>query len=346
MDKVRKGKVVTFGEIMARIEPKGLFKFIQTDELRISYAGAEANVCAALAMFGEHTSFVTKLPDNVIARSALARLRMLGADVSDVTLGGERMGVFYLERGASQRPPCILYDRKYSSMSQAASNDFNWDHIFEGAVWFHFTGITAAIGPQMPAICEEACKEAKKRGISISCDINYRHNLWEKEEAATVMKRLVPYVDLLLGGYRDATDFLDCKTVAEDWTESGVPSQKGYAHLARQIQEQYGCKEIIFTLRQDISASDNKWAALLYSEGKLYFSKEYLIHLVDRIGGGDSLCAGAIYACLNRYTPQQTIEFAAAASCLKQTTEYDFCLSSVDEVLSLVNEGGTGRIQR
>lgn len=339
------GKIVTFGEIMLRLAPSGYLKFIQADSFDLNYTGAEANVAVSLSNFGLETDFVTKLPKNDITFAAVAKMRQFGVGVSNIVYGGDRLGVYYLERGASQRPSKVIYDRKYSSLSMATKEDFDWDKIFEGASWFHFTGITAAIGENMPGICEEACKAAHDRGIIVSCDLNYRKNLWSEEEASTTMRKLVRYVDVLIGNEEDAEKTLGI--IPEDTNVvDGKLSYEAYEKLAAKVAEEYGCCKVAFTLRTSISASDNKWAAMLYTGGKAYFSKTYTIHMVDRVGGGDSFGAGLIYALSQNLESHNAIEYAVAASCLKQTMEMDFNLATVDDVIKLMEGDGSGRVQR
>lgn len=339
------GKVVGFGEVMARLSAPGYLKVIQAEQYNVSYAGAEANVCVSLSRFGLETEFVTKAPDNDVTQSMMMNLRKFGVGLRHVVLGGDRLGVYYIERGASQRPSKVTYDRKYSAVSMASREDFDWERIFEGASWFHFTGITAGLSDAMPAICEDACKAAKAKGITISCDLNYRKLLWTPQKAKVVMSHLVTYVDVLIGNEEDAETTLGMKPEGTDITK-GKLDYDAYTKLASAIAEKFGCKSVAFTLRGSLSASDNKWAALLYTGGKSYFSKEYLIHLVDRVGGGDSFSAGLIFALYSGYEPQDAVEFAVAASCLKQTIESDFNLSTVQDVKNLVGGDGSGRVQR
>ncbi|MEG0751256.1 MAG: sugar kinase [Oscillospiraceae bacterium] len=339
------GKVVTFGEIMLRMAPRGYLKFIQADNFDINYTGAEANICVSLSNFGLDTSFVTKLPDNDISRVALSTLKKFGVGVGEVVFGGDRMGTYYLERGASQRPSKVIYDRKYSSISMSSGSDYDWKTIFKNAEWFHFTGITAALSDGMPAICEEACKAAKAAGVRISCDLNYRKNLWSPENAQRVMSALVSYCDVIIGNEEDADKTLGIKPPRTD-VQSGKLDPEAYAETARLIQEKYGCDGVAFTLRTSRSASDNAWAGMYYTAGKAHYSKSYDIHMVDRVGGGDSFGAGLIYALISKMDAQKAIEFAVAASCLKQTMEFDFNLATVDDVKRLMGGDGSGRVQR
>ena len=330
---------------MVRLEAPGYHKIIQSNEFGVSYAGAEASVSVFLSRMGLKTQYVTKLPKNEVAETALSRLRMHGVGLDHVARGGERIGVYYIERGASQRASKVVYDRKYSSVSEASGADFDWDAIFENAAWFHFTGITAALSPGMPEICLTALKVAKSKGVTVSCDLNYRRNLWSEEKAREVMTSLMPYVDVLVGNEEDAEKCLGLAPRDTDVT-GGSLSYNAYGDLAEQIHGRFGTKHIAFTLRSSLSANDNKWAGMLYTDGKSHFSKEYLIHIVDRVGSGDSFAAGMIYALHQGYEPSRAIEFAVAASALKHTLEQDFNLSSKEDIELLMGGDSSGRIQR
>ncbi len=338
-------KVVGFGDFMLRLNPEGYLKFIQADRFVVNYTGAEANVCTALSYMGIDTEFVTRLPENAIADCALANLRKFNVGTSYIAKGGERIGVFYAEKGASQRPSKIVYDRKGSSFATCNAFDFDWNKIFDGADHFHFTGITPALGENVAAACEAACIAAKKMGLTVSCDLNYRKNLWTREQAKATMTRLLSYVDILVANEEDSADVLGIHAKDTDIV-SGVLSREGYIDVAKQINEAYGIPHVAITLRKSISASDNDWSALLYTGKKAYFSKEYRIHIVDRVGGGDSFAAGLIYAFGQQLSDQDKIEFAAAASCLKQSIELDVNLSSPSDVFALMGGDGSGRVQR
>ncbi len=337
--------VVGFGDFMLRLNPEGYLKFIQADKFVVNYTGAEANVCTALAYMGMDTRFVTKLPENAIADCAVANLRKFGVGTQNIVRGGERIGLFYAEKGASQRPSKIVYDRKNSAFATCSAEDFDWDTIFDGASHFHFTGITPALGESVAAATEAACKAAKARGITVSCDLNYRKNLWTRDQAKETMSKLLYYVDILIANEEDASDVLGINAKDTDII-SGKLNREGYIDVARQISETFNIPSVAITLRKSISASDNDWSALLYKDGVPHFSKEYHIHLVDRVGGGDSFGAGLIYAMLNGLDDQQIIEFAAAASCLKQTIELDVNLSTPADVYALMGGDGSGRVQR
>lgn len=338
-------KMVGFGDFMLRLNPGGYLRFIQADRFQVNYTGAEANVCVSLAMMGIETDFVTRLPDNAIAEAGVAQLRKFGVGVGHIAYGGERMGVFYAEKGASQRPSKIVYDRKYTSIATCSYDDFDWDAIFDGASNFHITGITPALSSTAPQVCAEACRKAKEMGLTVSCDLNYRKNLWSEAEAKACMTRLMPYIDVLVANEEDAEKVLGIKARDTDVT-SGRLNRESYVDVADQICRIYGTQTVAVTLRRSISASDNEWSAMLYTGGRAYFSRKYMIHLVDRVGGGDSFSAGLLYGLMNGYTPQETVEYAAAASCLKQTIELDFNLSTHEEVEKLVAGDGSGRVQR
>lgn len=337
--------VVGFGDFMLRLNPEGYLKFIQADKFVVNYTGAEANVCTALSYMGMPTRFVTKLPENAIGDCAVANLRKYNVGTEYIAKGGERIGIFYAEKGASQRPSKIVYDRKNSSFATCSAEDFDWNKIFDGASHFHFTGITPALGANVAEACEKACIAAKERGITVSCDLNYRKNLWTRQQAKETMTKLLKFVDVLIANEEDASDVLGINAKDTDII-SGKLSREGYVDVAKQISETYDIPAVAITLRKSISASDNDWSALLYKDGKPYFSKEYHIHLVDRVGGGDSFGAGLIYAMLNGLEDGQIIEFAAAASCLKQSIELDVNLSSPADVFALMGGDGSGRVQR
>lgn len=337
--------VVCFGEMLVRLSPDGYLRFPQAKSFNISYSGAEGNVAVALSNFGIPTKMVTKLPDNDISKCVVHTLKSYGVDTSAIVYGGERIGVYYLEKGASQRPSKIIYDRKHSSLTEADESDFDWDTIFSDAQWFHFTGITAALSPAAARNCKTACIKAKEHGVKISCDLNYRKTLWSREQARAVMIPLMEYVDVLFSNEEDCYDALGVAVEGSD-IEKGIISKKGYSLLAKELQERFGFEKVVITLRESISASDNGWSGILYTDGKVYESRKYSIHLVDRVGGGDSFASGMIYALITGMDPQQAIEFAAAASCLKQTIEFDYNLSSVEEILALANGNGSGRVIR
>lgn len=338
-------KVITFGEIMLRLEPEGYNRFVQAEKYLATYGGGEANVAVSLANYGIDAAFVTKLPKHEIGQAAVNSLRKFGVDTSYIARGGERVGIYFLEKGASQRPSKVIYDRADSSIATAKSEDFDWDKIFEGVDWFHFTGITPALNPAIADICLEACKAAAARNITISCDLNYRKKLWTKEEAGKTMDALCKYVNVCIANEEDAADVFGIRAEGTDVT-GGKVNHEGYKEVAAKLQERFGFKTVAITLRTSISANDNQWAAMLYENGEYYFSKSYNMHIVDRVGGGDSFGGGLIYASLQNMDSQKKIEFAVAASCLKHSIEGDFNMVSVDEVLKLAEGDGSGRVQR
>ncbi|MBQ9354646.1 MAG: sugar kinase [Clostridia bacterium] len=338
-------KVVTFGEIMLRLAPNGYYRFFQDDQFQATFGGGEANVAVSLANFGLDSTYVTKVPDHAIGQAAVNSLRYFGVDTSKITRGGERVGIYYLEKGASQRGSVCIYDRKYSAIQQATTADFNWDNIFDGADWFHFTGITPALGENMVKICKEACIKAKEKGVKISCDLNYRGKLWTRDEARKAMTELCKYVDVCISNEEDAKDVFGIEAENTDIT-GGKLNKEGYKSVAKQLADKFGFEKVAITLRTSISASDNNWAAMLYDGNDYNFSKEYKLHIVDRVGGGDSFGAGLIYAILNGKSSKDTIEFAVAASALKHSIEGDFNRVTVKEAEKLAGGDGSVRVQR
>lgn len=339
-------KIVGFGDMLVALSPPGYMRFLQSDTMNVNYTGAEANVCVSLARFGETAEFVTRLPDNAVSECAIACIRKYGVNTQKVVYGGERIGVIYTEKGASQRPSTVVYDRGHTSIATAQPGDFDWERILDDQVgWFHFTGITAALGDGTAMLCMEACRMAKKKGITVSCDLNYRRNLWSQEKAKSVMEPLLSYVDVLIANEEDADKVLGIHAENTN-VNRGVINKDGYIDVARQICEKYGVKKVGITLRKSLSASDNLWSAMLYDGKESFFSKEYSVHIVNRVGGGDSFAAGLIYALGNGYPAAEAVAFAVAASCLKHSIEYDFNLVTVDEVRKLAGGDGSGRICR
>jgi 2-dehydro-3-deoxygluconokinase len=338
-------RVITFGEIMLRFAPEGYNRLFQTPVLNGTFGGGEANVAVSLSNFGVDAGFVTKLPDNAIADACVRELRGFGVDVRYIARGGERMGVYYMEKGASCRPSNVIYDRAHSSISTAVASDFDWDKIFDGADWFHFTGITPALSDELANITLTAVKVAKSKGLSVSCDLNYRKKLWTREKAGMVMSTLMPYVDLCICNEEDAKDVFNIVAEGTD-IEKGSLSRDGYKGVAQKLVERFGFKKVAITLRESFSANDNDWSAMLYDGVDAYFSNKYSLHIVDRVGGGDSFGAGLIYGFVNGFDNKSALEFAVAASALKHTIEGDFNRVGVKEVESLLKNGGSGRVQR
>ncbi|MGL5973158.1 MAG: PfkB family carbohydrate kinase [Oscillospiraceae bacterium] len=338
-------KVVTFGEIMLRLAPQGYLRFSQAETFGGTYGGGEANVAVSLSNYGFDARFVTKLPKHEIGQAAVNSLRKYGVNTSEIVRGGERVGIYYLEKGASQRPSKVVYDRAYSAIGLAERSEFDWNSILDGVEFFHFTGITPALGGNLPDICEDALKVCKEKNITVSCDLNYRNNLWSKQEAKETMSKLMKYVNVCIANEEDAADIFDIKASNTDIT-TGKLNHEGYKEAAKLLAEKFNFDKVAFTLRGSISANDNNWAAMIYDGNGYYFSKQYLVHIVDRVGGGDSFAGGFICALLNKLPMQEAVDFAVAASCLKHAIEGDFNLVTVDEVLKLAKGDGSGRVQR
>jgi len=340
-------RFVTFGEIMMRLNPEGYLRFVQTDRFEVSYAGGEANVAVSLANYGLDAGFVTKLPANPLGEAARNAVRHFGVETKGIVWGGPRVGLYFVEKGASQRASKVIYDRAGSSIALAKRKDFDWAKILKGAKWFHFTGITPALGGELPAICLDALKYCKAHKITVSCDLNYRSKLWSKAEAGKCMAKLVPYVDVLIANEADAADVFGIVGEGSD-VESGKLDKEGYVSVAEQLVKRFGCRKVAITLRTSLSAFDNLWAGMLYDAKakKACFSTEYKVHIVDRVGGGDSFGGGLIYALASGKNTQAAIDFAVAASALKHSIEHDFNLVTVSEVETLAAGNGTGRVQR
>ena len=338
-------KAVTFGEIMMRLNPPEYLRLVQTDTLEASFAGGEANVAVSLANFGVDTAFVSAVPEHEIGQSAVNALRRYGVDTRYMLRMGKRLGVYYVEKGASQRPSKVIYDRAGSSVTEATPETFDWDTIFTGVQWFHVTGITPALGGKLPEVCLAACRAAKAHGVTVSCDLNYRKKLWSREEAGKTMATLMPYVDLLIANEEDAYDVFGVAARNTD-AGSGRLDRAAYEDVARQLNERFGIPKIAITLRKSISASVNEWCGMLYTGGQAYYAPNYTVQIVDRVGGGDSFAAGMIYSLLEGYDPQKAVNFAVAASCLKHTISHDFNLVSVAEVELLAEGNASGRVQR
>lgn len=340
-------RIITFGEIMLRLNPESYLRFVQSPKFEATYAGGEANVAVSLANYGMDAAFVSKVPEHDIGQCAINALRQYGVDTSNVLRGGARLGLYYVEKGASQRPSKVLYDRAGSSIATAEPEEFDWEQIFAGADWFHWTGITPALSENMAKACLNACKAAKKLGLTVSCDLNYRNKLWTKEEAGACMAQLMPYVDVCIANEEDCKDVFGIAAENTDIT-SGKLGYDGYVSVARQMASRFGCKKVAITLRSSLSAFDNDWAGMLYDAATdvAVLSPTYRIHIVDRVGGGDSFGGGLIYSLITGKNDQAAINFAVAASCLKHTIEHDFNLVTVTEVENLAGGNASGRIQR
>ncbi len=338
-------KVVCFGEIMLRLSTPGYSRFIQAGSFDATYGGGEANVAVSLANYGLDSFYVTKLPDNPIGHAALNHLRRFGVRTEHIIRGGERLGIYFLETGASQRPSKVVYDRSHSSISAIQPGEIDWKRVFEGAKWFHFTGITPALSDNAAHATLEAAKTAREMGLTVSCDLNYRKKLWSTEKARSVMGQLIKYVDISIGNEEDAGKVFGIKAQSTDIT-SGKLNREGYREVAKRLVEEYGLKMAAITLRESYSASDNGWSVMLYDGSGFFISRKYKVHIVDRVGGGDSFAGGLIYSLINGYDGQKAVEFAAAASCLKHTIPGDFNHVTAAEVTGLMEGDGSGRVQR
>lgn len=339
------GKIICFGEIMLRLNPAENLRFLQADSFYASYAGSEASVAVSLANFGLNSGFVSKIPRNEIGQAAVNSLRKFGVDTSLINRGGERLGIYFVEKGASQRPSKIIYDRRYSAISMASNNDFEWDEIFKGVEWFHFSGITPALGDNVADICFEACKEAKKRNIKISCDLNYRNKLWAPKKALEIMTKLMQYVDILIGNEEDAEKVFGIKGNESNSSFQSI-NYNSYRDIAKELKDRFDLELVALTLRESISANRNLWSGILYDGKEYYISDKYDIDIVDRLGAGDSFAAALIYSLITNFSLKKSIDFSIAASCLKHTIEYDLNLISIEEVEKLINGDKFGRVQR
>jgi 2-dehydro-3-deoxygluconokinase len=330
---------------MLRLNPEGYLRFTQAGRFEASYAGGEANVAVSLANYGIDAAFVTKAPAHEIGQAALNELRRFGVDTGSIIRGGDRLGVYYVEKGASQRASKVIYDRANSAIALAKPGEFDWRAIFKGADWFHFTGITPALSPDAAAACMEAVKTARELGLSVSCDLNYRKKLWDGETAGRIMGGLMPFVDLCIANEEDAADVFGIRADNSN-VSRGELNREGYVSVARQLSQRFGFGAVAITLRGSISASDNTWSGMLYRDGKTYFAPTYTVRIVDRVGGGDSVCGALIRCLLEGQEDQEAINFAAAASCLKHSIEHDFNLVSIQEAEALAAGTASGRVQR
>lgn len=340
-------KVVTFGELMLRLQPYDYLRFIQTDSFEATFGGGEANVAVSLANYGVDVDFVTKLPAHAIGQMAVNSLRKYGVGTDKITRGGDRVGIYFLEKGASQRGSVCIYDRAHSAIQESTPADFNWAEIFKGVDWFHFTGITPALGEGCVDLCIEACKAAKKAGAKISCDLNYRQKLWTRDQARAAMTKICEYVDVCISNEEDAKDVFGIEAENTD-INGGKLNKEGYKSVAKQLADKFHFEKVAITLRESISAFDNDWSGMLYdvASNQYCFSKLYHLHIIDRVGGGDSFGGGLIYSLLSGKNTQDAIEFAVAASALKHSIEGDYNMVSVSEVEKLAGGNGSGRVQR
>ncbi len=338
-------KIVTFGEIMLRLQPPGHQRFIQAQTLEATFGGGEANVAVSLANYGADAYFVTKLPSNPIGDKCVAELKKYSVRTDYIARGGERLGIYFIEKGASQRASQVVYDRAYSAVSTVSGAEFDWDTIFDGADWFHFTGITPALGDAAADATLTACKKAREKGVKVSCDLNFRKKLWTSEKANKVMSEIMPFVNVVIANEEDSEKVFGIKASNTNIT-GGHLSDEGYHEVCKKLKDKFGFDKVAITLRESISASINNWSGLLYDGESFYKSKKYEINIVDRVGGGDSFGGGLIYSLLSGFNMQDSIEFAVAASCLKHSVEGDFNIVTADEVKSLAKGDGSGRVQR
>ena len=341
-------KVVTFGEIMLRLSTPDYKRFVQADNFDVNFGGGEANVAVSLANFGFDSYFISKLPSHEIGQAAVNSLRKYGVKTDYVVRGGDRVGIYFLETGASQRASKVIYDRSNSSVTSLKKDELDWNKVFENAKWFHWTGITPALGKDAQECLVEACKAAKKAGVTISADLNYRAKLWSEKEAQSVMIPLMEYVDVCISNEEDAEKSLGFKAGTTN-VEKASLDETGYSELAKELKNKFNFKVVAITLRESFSASKNGWSAILHDDKDCkipYRSKRYEIQIVDRVGGGDSFSGGLIFGLLKKNNTKEALEFAVAASCLKQTIPGDFNFVSISEVEKLAKGSGSGRVER
>ena len=338
-------KIVTLGEIMLRLSPEGNSRFVQVDSFDVIWGGGEANVAVSCANYGHNAYFVSKLPKHEIGQAAVNALRRYGVNTDFIARGGDRVGIYYCETGASMRPSKVIYDRAHSAIAEAKPEDFDFDAIMEGADWFHWSGITPAISDAAAELTRLACEAAKRHGVTVSVDLNFRKKLWTTEKAQQVMRPLMKYVDVCIGNEEDAELCLGFKPDAD--VEAGETSAEGYRGIFRAMAEEFGFKYVVSTLRESFSATHNGWKAMIYNGTDFYESRRYDINpIVDRVGGGDSFSGGLIHGLLTMSTQGEALEFAVAASALEHTVPGDFNLVSIAEVEALAGGNANGRVQR
>lgn len=342
---MHKKAAVFFGELLMRLGTRGYQRFVQANEFEVGYTGAEANCAVSLTNFGLDAFVVSAVPDTDIGQACINYFRRFGVNTDYIRRSGRRLGTFYLEKGASQRPSQVIYDRSGSSITELAVGDLPWKEILANKDWFHFSGTAPALSDNMPSVVEEACRTAKEQGLIVSCDLNYRSKLWSSERAQKVMSGLMKYVDVLFANEEDADKIFGIKAPGAEVVLAKV-DKAGYVDVAKELSSRFSLEFVAITLRQSISASDNNWSAMLYDRRESYFSKKYSVHLVDRVGGGDAFSGALIYSLLIGMKPQDAIEFATAASCLKQTIPGDFNLVCCEEVMTLVSGDASGRVKR
>jgi len=330
---------------MLRLATPGYLRLNQAPVLEMTFGGGEANVAVSLALFGEEAAFVTRLPKNDVAEACVQRLRGFGVETKSILRGGERMGIYFLETGASQRASTVTYDRAHSAIAEIDPAELKWEAILKGADWFHFTGITPALSDRAAQAALDGAKAARQLGITVSCDLNFRKKLWSTEKAGKVMGGLMEFVDICIANEEDAEKVFGVKASGAEVTEGKIDHDR-YVDVAAKLTERFKFKGVAITLRESFSASHNGWSGLYYTGGKAHFSRRYDVQIVDRVGGGDSFAAGLVYALGKKKTAQEAIEFAVAASCLKHTISGDYNLVKLSEVEGLLGGDGSGRVQR
>ena len=339
-------KAVFFGELMMRLATKRYERLVQAHELEVDYTGAEANVGVSLVNYGLEATMVSAVPDNPVGQACINAMRQYGLNIDYVKRLGFRLGIYFVETGAAQRPSTFLYNRKGSAITELRVGDFDWDEIFRGKHWFHVTGITPALADSVAELTQEAAIAARRNGLTVSCDLNYRKKLWPLDKAQRVMTELMGCVDVLFTNEEEAEMMFGIRARDTD-IHAGVLSAEGYDDVARQLFERFNLRYAVITLRESLSATVNNWSGMFYDGKEFYHSRKYHIdHIVDRIGGGDAFSGGFIYGILTGMPPQETLEFATAASCLKHTIHRDFNLVTLEEVMALMQGEGSGRIQR
>ncbi len=338
-------KIVTLGEIMLRLSPEGFRRITEADRFEIIWGGGEANVAVSLANYGHHAVFVSRLPQHEVGQSAVNALRRYGVDTTAIARGGERVGIYYCETGASMRPSKVIYDRAHSAISEATEKDFDFDAIMEGADWFHWSGITPALSDNCARLTCLACEAAVRHGVTVSVDLNFRKKLWTSERARSIMRPLMKYVDVCIGNEEDAELCLGFKPEAD--VEAGHTDAAGYHGIMAAMAQEFGFRYVASTLRESYSASHNGWKAVIYDGENFFESKRYDINpIIDRVGGGDAFSGGLIHGLLTMPSVAEALEFAVAASALKQTIPGDFNLVTAAEVAALAGGAANGRVQR
>lgn len=338
-------RVVTFGEIMLRLTPPGYQRLIQARSLDMVYGGAEANVAVALARFGVDAAYVTKLPKNSLGDAVIEELRRYGVDTSHIARGGERLGTYYLERGAGVRGSEVLYDRANSAIACAGASDFDWGEIFAGANWFHFTGITPALSEGVLDATVNACKKARELNMTISCDINFRSKLWDTKTAGEKLGELLKYVDICIVNEEHAAMLFGIQAPGKEIDRDAF-DKEGATYVSRALIDRFQLKKVAVTYRRTISANENRWWATLYDGQDIYLSRQYHLDIVDRVGSGDAFAGGLIYGLLKGEDPQFVVDFGAACCVFKHTVEGDFNQAYKEEIMQLIGGDGRGRVNR